>query len=239
MSRLEESERGDRTTVFTFWFPRLVRCVLPAWIKYLGCVGALCCGVPWHPAQAGTEVHGTAGVEAAGASGFRNRNIINLRQNMVSCEGGDSVAVTLDCESPLWVPRQSPGLRWGWCGDDVVTSLGLPLGSWEGKAEVSVSAATTDFERWGRKRGCPTFTRGKSQWAGVPQEIVPGQHKGQRVLIPVSPRCPAARAGGFLCSPHYCQYLHASLLLYHEIETCHTITPRVIFWRSGELEQPK
>lgn len=69
MIRLEQSKREE-----TEWqclhpgFPSLslAECVLPAWIKHLWCVGALGCGVPWHPAQTGTEVHGTAGAESSG-----------------------------------------------------------------------------------------------------------------------------------------------------------------------------
>lgn len=36
-----------------------------------------------------------------GALGMRNMNIITLSKNLVTCEGGDTVAVTLDCESPF------------------------------------------------------------------------------------------------------------------------------------------
>ena len=112
----------------TLWCPPLVQLVLPDWIKYLSCDGALYCSVPWHPAQAGTEAHGTVGLEAPGLcgpgvgdllknvlfwlrgpSGFTRRagklqkpiNIITLRQGKVSCEGGHTLEVTWDCESPF------------------------------------------------------------------------------------------------------------------------------------------
>lgn len=75
-------------------------------------------------------------------------DIIALRQNMVSCEGGDPLVVTVDCESPSWVPCQSPGLRQGRCG----SLPGVPSGSWEGSWSFLIAAATTGFERQGGER---------------------------------------------------------------------------------------
>ena len=62
---------------------------------------------------------------------------------MVSCEGGDTVVVTLDCESPfsaMTEPRAEAGRMWQ-------PPWGHLQGAETEKLKLSISAATTGFER--------------------------------------------------------------------------------------------
>lgn len=163
-------------------------------------------------------------------------SVITLRQNMVSCEGGDTLVVTLDCESPSWVLQQSPGLRQEGC----CSLPGVAFGDLRGK---SWSYFSCHNRLWKTRRGKSCFTFRTQKVPSEPEYVrrlfLENTRDREVLLIPLSLRCPAERAAGFLCSLHCCQYLPAFLPLYHEVETCHTTTPHVIFWKSGEQEQPE
>lgn len=107
-------------TVFTFSFPPLfsVFCLPGSSVSNVLVSFAVVFPDTWHrqaqrsTALLGWKLQGCTQLELGpfpqkaffwllGASGFRIMNIITLRQNMVSCEGGDTVVVTLDCESPF------------------------------------------------------------------------------------------------------------------------------------------
>lgn len=201
--------------VFAFWFPLpLVWCVLPAWIKYLWSVGALCCGVPWHPAEIGTEVSCTAGTVdftllksepfpqrvflwTLGALGIRNMNIISFSKTVVICEGGHTMAVSLNCESPFWVPPQGPGLRQGGCS----RLLGGSSVELKGKSFLFQlpQQSLTDGEV---KKAAPLSHVKNLQSSGECQEAALGEHKGQRILlIPLSSRCLQQELKGFFSPP--------------------------------------
>lgn len=72
---------------------------------------------------------------------------------MVSCEGGDSVVVALDCESPLWVPRQSPGLRWGGRG----SLPGVAFGELRGKSWSFYFSCHNRLWTMGKEKGLSHF----------------------------------------------------------------------------------
>lgn len=117
-------------TVFTFWFP-LPLC-FSVCFACLDQIPLQCrCSLLAAPAQTGTEAMGwnLQGCTLQqsepfpqrvlpwilGALGIRNMDIVTLSKNLVSCEGGDTTAVTLDCDRPLWVPGHSPGMSQGGC----------------------------------------------------------------------------------------------------------------------------